>query len=1025
MQCRTLNTSEFIHKRGELFSGAKGIKDDINLEILKILEEIFNNIYDNFIYSCDSKQFINISINSIDKEYHYHFSNSANIPIKVINDMKTYDLKQPIGTEVILPYHLFNTFQTSTKYNDEINRMTCGLNGYGLKWITHRFTKYKIIVVYEDLIYTQIGNDYKITSNNNNLPNSYTIYFNINYELTKPLYNTIPFCSLRIYEMLICLYLNGTIPSNITINNNKNIIMNGGCYDFWISKLYNKPILFSINSYLLSESTNPNIPGKVKNYFKLICCKKETGMKNVIVLNSLRIVSVDFLDKIYKIFNNRLFKDGEKRSVEQYCTFAIIGNFNNLIFDAQSKNRITTEYIIDEDLEKQIKNIKSDIFDFIYHNDAIKAYKEKRKLLKGKLNNINYKPATKLKSKESELCITEGLSPKTSVEEAIKNNNLIGIFAASGKWINALSNYYKALVNDSIINLSLILDYAIDGTEKKDIFNYNKIIIMADADIDGIHISCLIINIIKIFFPKLLNNVYIMRFPLIIDLISSNPKRTIKEYYEETNNFKNPIYCKGLCSYEKVDMKMFFNNRDKYLYSVIMDDVNFLNNIFSKDTQYRKQLYNSDDLNEEIWNDNKILLTKYIEKEYKKFLRGSLKRSIPNILDGFTESIRKIVYVLMQKKVGQQYNLANFTAEVSLQTNYHHGNTSLELSCKSLGFSTKNIKLIQTHGTFGTIKYKHHDCGASRYIRLSKPDYLDKLFIKESFNIIPYNTDEGQIIEPKFLLPLLPFILINGVNNVSTGYSSCIPGHKFEYMKSYVNEYLNSKIKNTILEISFPKISYDFFKYEKNIEENESGYNSRAEIKVIQQNRFSILEFPLTYTLENIIDTCNTIEEKSTKQIVEDHSEGENINIIVNGDITKYNFSDSNNINITVFDDEEKLCVFKNKEELFESWFAIRYKWLIKEITEIINCLNIKRNKIHTKYILIKYFIDNHIITHKEQKQISVDLKAEAIYSTLYQREVNEENLEFLNKSIIEIDEKINYYKNINPLEYWKLLLTF
>jgi DNA topoisomerase-2 len=1025
MRCRTLNIKEFMHKRGEMFSGAKGItKDGVNLEILKIFEELFNNIYDNFIYECDLNQFIDIGLN-VDDKFAFYFRNSSNLPIKVINDIINYDLGVPVGTEVILPYHLFNKIQTSTKYDDDINRLTSGLNGYGLKWITQRFLNYKIIVVYNDLIYKQDQTEnYSLHHNINKEPNSFSIFFNIDYSLTKELGTTDQFCFMRLYEMFICLYLHDKLPESVIVNNSSNIIINNKSCDVWLNKSYTKPKkLFEINSYLLSESKDPNINEPIKNYFKLLCCHKETNMKNIIVLNSLRISSADFLDKIYELFNERLFKEGEKKSIEQYLSFLIIGNFNNLVFDSQSKNRITTEYYPDDDLIKKIKQLKMEIFDFIYHNDAMKNYKDKKKFLKSKLNNVNYKPAIKQKNAKSTLILLEGLSALSSVEEASGRNEFCGTFACKGKVINSRKNKYKAYDDDFVVSLSIILDYSLDVPEKKDTFNYNNIHIIADADVDGIHISCLLINIFENLFPKLLDKLYIMRFPLIIDVISNSPRK-IKEYYEDVENkFKNPTYCKGLCSYEKVDMKSFFKQKENYLYKIIIDDNKYLDYIFAKETEYRKQLYNSADYKENIWKNNQVLLTKYIEKEYKKFLKSSLKRSIPNILDGFTESIRKIIHVLLQKKVGNQFNLANFVSEVSLATNYHHGNVSLELSCKSLGYSTKNIKLIKTHGTFGTIKYKHHDCGAARYIRLSKPDYLDNLFIKESFNIIPYNEDEGKQIEPKFLLPLLPLILINGVNNVSTGYSSNIPGHKFSYIKNYMKEYLKSNYNNIPLEIPFPKISYEFFKYENNIEENENKYTSKAEIKTISSNKFSILEFPLSYTLENIIDSCNKIEEKTNKILVEDHSDGDNINIIVNGDVNKYNFSDNNSVNITVFDDEEKLCEFKDKIDLFNKWFEIRYKWLIKEIKEIIKCLLEKKMFYDTKYNLIKYFIDHHVIKYDEQKEVSIKLNAESIYNNLYQREVNEENLKKLIDNIKELESKIDYYKSLNLFKYWYSLL--
>ena len=1025
---KTLSNKDFIHKRGEMFSGAKGItKEGINLEILKIFEELFNNIYDNFIIDVYSpNSFIDIGLDIAEEKYSFYFRNSSNLPIKVLNDNVTYFFDAPLNTEVILPYYLFNKIQTSSKYNDDIDRLTSGLNGYGLKWIVHRFTNYEIIVVYENLIYRQDNpNNFGLFENKTNLPNSFSIYFNLDYSLTKGLEMTVPYCMMRIYEMFICLYLHDVIPKSLKVNNIDNIKINEKSFDVWLLKNNIKKKLFEINSYMKSKSNDKNNAGLINNHFKLIGCIKEPGMKNIIVLNSLRISSSDFLNKIYDVFNERLFKEADnKKSIDSYISFMLIGNFNNLVFDSQSKSRVVSEYELSDDLLKKIKSINIEIFDFIYHNESIKKYKDKKKLLKSKLNNVNYKQAIKQKHEQSTLRLLEGLSALSSVEQASGNDPYFGTLACKGKVINTRKNRYKAFEDDFIVSLSLILDYNIDGTEKKTVFNYNNIHIIADADIDGIHITCLLINVFETFFPKLINNVFIMRFPLIIDLISSKPKRVINEYYEETLNLKNPIYCKGLCSYEKVDMKAFFSVKEKYLYHLVLDDVTYLDKIFGKETEYRKALYNEDDVVKDIWTNNEIKLSDYIRYEYKKFLKSSLKRSIPNIMDGFTESIRKIVYILNSKKTKAEINLANFVSEVSVITNYHHGNVSLESSCKSLGFSTKNIKLINTHGTYGSIKYKHHDCGAARYIRLSKPAILDKLFIPESFNILPYNSDEGKAIEPKFLLPIIPLILINGVSNVSTGYSSSIPGHKFEYMVNYLLRYLDSKIENKIIEIEFPRISYDFFKYESNIREDENKYYSKAEVSKVSQNKFIVLDFPLSYTLETIIETCNKIEDKYNKNIIEDHSDGDNIKIVINSDISKYNFNDSNFVNITVFDDNEKLKEIENTKDLFDQWFIIRYGWMKIEINEIIRELNFKKGLLEKKYNLIKYFIDNHLIKEDDQMTIARKYDCVDIYKSLFQREVTEETIKILLKKITELEKAILYYQTLNIFSYWKILLN-
>ena len=145
--------------------------------------------------------------------------------------------------------------------------------------------------------------------------------------------------------------------------------------------------------------------------------------------------------------------------------------------------------------------------------------------MKSKINNVNYKPAIKQKNVRSTLRLLEGISALSSTEQASERDECFGTFACKGKVINSMKNKYKALEDDFVVSLSIILDYSLDSTEKKTTFNYNVIHLIADADVDGIHITCLLINIFATLFPKLLDKIYIMRFPLIIDVISNSPRR--------------------------------------------------------------------------------------------------------------------------------------------------------------------------------------------------------------------------------------------------------------------------------------------------------------------------------------------------------------------------------------------------------------------------------------------------------------------------------------------------------------------
>jgi DNA topoisomerase-2 len=49
--------------------------------------------------------------------------------------------------------------------------------------------------------------------------------------------------------------------------------------------------------------------------------------------------------------------------------------------------------------------------------------------------------------------------------------------------------------------------------------------------------------------------------------------------------------------------------------------------------------------------------------------------------------------------------------------------------------------------------------------------------VPEDFALAPQQEDEGQAIEPRYLLPVIPWILVNGASGIATGFSTTVPPH--------------------------------------------------------------------------------------------------------------------------------------------------------------------------------------------------------------------------------------------------------
>ena len=209
--------------------------------------------------------------------------------------------------------------------------------------------------------------------------------------------------------------------------------------------------------------------------------------------------------------------------VQKHCDNFVYSNFNEWL----NRNSKHAKNIINN-LESNIR--EKNIFDLNQNIERQNAFRKIK--LPGKLSDC-----TNDKIANTELFIVEGDSAGGSAKQA-RNRKTQAILPLRGKILNVKnSNSAKIIANNEINSLLQALGCGRGKNYNKKDLRYEKIIIMTDADVDGDHISTLLLTFFISEIPQLISDGHLyMAVPPLYKLnISGKTKYAIDEH--EKNKF--------------------------------------------------------------------------------------------------------------------------------------------------------------------------------------------------------------------------------------------------------------------------------------------------------------------------------------------------------------------------------------------------------------------------------------------------------------------------------------------------------
>ena len=492
-------------------------------------------------------------------------------------------------------------------------------------------------------------------------------------------------------------------------------------------------------------------------------------------------------------------------------------------------------------------------------------------------------------------------------------------------------------------------------------------------------------------------------------------------------------YYKGLGTSSSSEARDYFKNIKMNNYVFTEETNDSMNLAFNKNlSDMRKTwLYSYNENNILNHSEIEIPIQDFINKELIHFSNSDTLRSIGSINDGLKPSQRKILYSCFKRKLYSEIKVAQLSGYVSENSAYHHGEMSLQsaIICMAQNFvGSNNINLLMPNGQFGTRIMGGQDSASSRYIHTELNKIVDKIYPSLDFPLLTYNDDDGMLVEPKYYVPIIPMVLVNGMNGIGTGFSTSVPKYNPVDIINNVKKKIKGEPYNEI------RPWYSGFKGEI-LKLKDNTYLSKGRYEILSPTIIKITELPIgkwTDDYKKFLDTLLP-EEKKSKSKENEKNKGKkkikrtivdyvnnstdttvDFEIIVSIDFIKsVQWSEDENIdgienyfklyttkglslnNIHLYDKNNKIIKIKDINEIFDIHYEERYELYVKRkdyiVTNLSNDLEILKSKIR----FIEDVINDTIVIYKRKKQDIIN----DLFENKYPGVINKKIVKYKNKN--------------------------
>lgn len=424
----------------------------------------------------------------------------------------------------------------------------------------------------------------------------------------------------------------------------------------------------------------------------------------------------------------------------------------------------------------------------------------------------------------------------------------------------------------------------------------------------------------------------------------------------------------------------------------------------------------------------------FFENHFKIFSQLDNVRSIPSLVDGLKDSQRKAVFGMIEH--GQsEIKVAQLAGFASLRTHYDHGEASMGGTIVGLAQrfpGANNVNLFEPIGQFGSILSAIPS--ATRYI-YTKPSQLLKNYLRVEDNcILDFNYRDGDRVEPKYYLPVLPMWAVNGALGIGTGHATKILPRNPKSVKKLVDSIINSKAisKDRIEKLSMPH----FIGWKGTVERlSENQYSLTGIVEKVNTTTLKVTELPVGYDVDKFKSILvKLMDENKVKDFDNNSSEdgGFDFTISVPREVGKqtilsltklFKLTTTVTENITLWNAEGELIKYDDFFSALCDFCVFRVDAYEKRRLKQIEIVKDRRSELKLKAAFIEFWNqtgDKSKLTVDEIKKMfltkvktDVDDGLLDRFMSMSLKSLSMDLISGLEREIFEIDEYIDYLEDI------------